>query len=156
MVLNRAEPAPTLHRLASLSSRRHLPDAFQYRLSFCTRTTGCRSRVTVFQFISRKRGNNALLLGPFRVRERARLNLKDQVLIADRVSARIGKGSLDRSFVLLGGCFVAVVGREFRTTRTREQIRKMAVGIEDNMAFRIGTKWLAPAAIRPHSLDCDP
>ena len=35
-------------RRTGLSFRRHLPDAFQHRLSSCTRTTGRRSRVTVF------------------------------------------------------------------------------------------------------------
>jgi len=34
-----------------------------------------------------------LLLGPFRVRERARLNVKDKGLIADRISTGIGEGS---------------------------------------------------------------
>src|SRR6266511_2932086 len=129
--------------------RPRLLDALQYRLS-CP--TGRRSRVGPLQFVPHQ-SERSFLFSPFGVRVRSGLNLKDHGLVADRVGAGIAEASLYRRFVFLRRTLLTVVSHEFGTARTREKIRKVAIGIEDNQAFWIGTKRLDLGAIWAHEVD---
>jgi hypothetical protein len=151
---DRARPAEAgRHRLVAVVSELLL-DSSQHCLS-CPTSGDRRSWVGPPEFVSRQ-SDSSLLLLPLCVRVVTCLDIPDEGFVVDRVRARVRDDSLHRRFVFLGSTLVTVVSREFGPARTRKQIRKAAIAVEDNVAFWSGTKWLLLGAIWARKVDRNP
>src|SRR5215470_16023903 len=127
----------------------HLCGALPGGFSDCSHR--CR-RVSVFQLISGKRRDYSFQVATDSIRENTAFNMCDDRLVGfvDSIRTKTGDETRQNRFVLIGSAFIRCSGCEFWKVSTRNELRKVAVRVEHEDPFGVGTPSVVLFAIWMH------
>src|SRR5438552_15693697 len=113
---------------------------------------GHRGGIGVLQLARGERNDFSFLIDPDEIRKNASLDVGDERLLGlvDRIRAETGDESGHDRPVFLGSHLIHSLGPEFGKVRARDELRKIAIPVEHENAFRIGTPAVALGAVFLH------